>query len=210
MGGNRPGRNDRCFNTEATADTLLGSRGRCVCCRVRGGDGASPQITGSKLRWSEVLWSFGSLMRIAVGTHNRYAPPAQVGSRAGAHTVGAGGNPIAFAMDRSPATMVTFPAPATSNAACGFPALRFPVCFLPRVVRPIVPGGNASMGWVVRWVRHIVDTPVSSVHGAAGRGKLGENLGGKLGDRFPGFPQSLLLGSARRSSLLTLCHIWEA
>ena len=65
---------------------------------------------------------------------------SQVGSRAGARTVGAGGNPIAFAMDRSPATMVTFPAPATSNAACGFPALRFPVCFVPGVMGPIVPG----------------------------------------------------------------------
>jgi plasmid stability protein len=63
-----------------------------------------------------------------------------VGSRAGARTVGVGGNPIAFAMDRSPATMVTFPAPATSNAACGFPALRFPVCFQPGVMGPIVLG----------------------------------------------------------------------
>src|SRR5271170_7979343 len=26
----------------------------------------------------------------------------------------------------------TFPAPASSNAACGFPALRSPVCFAPR------------------------------------------------------------------------------
>ena len=65
---------------------------------------------------------------------------SQVGSRAGARTVGAGGKPIAFAMDRSPATMVTFPAPATSNAACGFPALRFPVCFVPRIMRPIMLG----------------------------------------------------------------------
>ena len=65
--------------------------------------------------------------------------PSQVGSRAGARTVGAGGKPIAFAMDRIPVTMVTFPAPATSNAACGFPALRFPVCFVPGVMGPIVP-----------------------------------------------------------------------
>ena len=71
---------------------------------------------------------------------NFTAGPSQVGSRAGARTVGAGGNSVAFAMDRSPATMVTFPAPATSNAACGFPALRFPVCFVPGVMRPIMLG----------------------------------------------------------------------
>jgi hypothetical protein len=63
---------------------------------------------------------------------------SQVGSGAGARTVGAGGNSIAFAMDRSPATVVTFPVPATSNAACGFPALRFPACFTSRVMGPIL------------------------------------------------------------------------
>jgi hypothetical protein len=65
---------------------------------------------------------------------------SSVGSRAGARTLGSGGNSIAFAIDRSPATMVTFPTPATSNAACGFPALRFPVCFVPKVMRPIALG----------------------------------------------------------------------
>jgi hypothetical protein len=29
-------------------------------------------------------------------------------------------------------TVNPFPAPASSNAACGFPALRFPICFVPR------------------------------------------------------------------------------
>ena len=38
-------------------------------------------------------------------------------------------------------TMATFPAPATSNGAGGFPALRFPVRFTPRVMRP--PGWGA-------------------------------------------------------------------
>src|SRR6516165_4117623 len=33
----------------------------------------------------------------------------------------------------------TFPAPAYSNAACGFPALRSPVCFTPRFMGPILP-----------------------------------------------------------------------
>jgi hypothetical protein len=33
--------------------------------------------------------------------------------------------------------MVTFPDPASSHGACGFPALRFPVRFMPRVMGPI-------------------------------------------------------------------------
>jgi hypothetical protein len=68
-----------------------------------------------------------------------FTPRSLVGSRAGARTFGSGGNSIAFAMDRRPATMVTFPVPATSNAACRFPALRFP-CFVPKVMRPIALG----------------------------------------------------------------------
>jgi len=34
----------------------------------------------------------------------------------------------------------TFPAPATSHVACGFPALRAPICFMPRLIGSIVPG----------------------------------------------------------------------
>jgi hypothetical protein len=33
----------------------------------------------------------------------------------------------------------TSPAPATSHAACGFPALRVPICFMPRLMGPILP-----------------------------------------------------------------------
>ncbi len=33
----------------------------------------------------------------------------------------------------------TFPASAASNAACGFPALRSPVCFASRLMGPILP-----------------------------------------------------------------------
>jgi len=33
-----------------------------------------------------------------------------------------------------------FPVPATSNAACGFPTLRSPVCFVPRFMGPITLG----------------------------------------------------------------------
>src|SRR5580658_4446880 len=35
----------------------------------------------------------------------------------------------------------TFSALLTSNAACGFPRLRSPGCFAPRVIGPIEPGG---------------------------------------------------------------------
>jgi hypothetical protein len=37
-------------------------------------------------------------------------------------------------------TMPTFPVPATSNAVCGFPALRSPACFTSRVMGPILLG----------------------------------------------------------------------
>ena len=41
-------------------------------------------------------------------------------------------------------TMATVPAPATSNGACGFPALRFPVRFMPRVMGPIMLGALSA------------------------------------------------------------------
>jgi hypothetical protein len=34
----------------------------------------------------------------------------------------------------------TFPAPSASHATCGFPALRAPICFMPRLMGPILPG----------------------------------------------------------------------
>ena len=34
----------------------------------------------------------------------------------------------------------TFPAPSTSHAACGFPALRAPICFTSGLIGPIIPG----------------------------------------------------------------------
>ena len=34
----------------------------------------------------------------------------------------------------------TFPAPSTSHAACGFPALRAPICFTSGLMGPIMPG----------------------------------------------------------------------
>jgi hypothetical protein len=41
--------------------------------------------------------------------------------------------------------MATFPAPATSNAACGFPALRFPARFMSRVMGPILLGALSAV-----------------------------------------------------------------
>jgi hypothetical protein len=38
-----------------------------------------------------------------------------------------------------------FPAPATSDVACGFPALRLPVCFVSRIMWPIMPGRLSTM-----------------------------------------------------------------
>jgi len=65
------------------------------------------------------------------------ATSSLVGSKAGAPTVGSGGDSTTFMMALSPAPMVTFPAPATSHAACGFPALRAPAHFASRVMGPI-------------------------------------------------------------------------
>jgi hypothetical protein len=63
--------------------------------------------------------------------------------------------------------MVTFPVPASSNGACGFPALRFPVCYTSRVMRPVQPSpcgissaaGLADFGCVYHF------TPASHVGG---------------------------------------------
>src|ERR1035441_4433540 len=87
---------------------------------------------------------FGIVQVGRVAPGNFSPGPSQVGSRAGARPLGAGGNSIAFALDRSPAAIVTFPAPATSNAACGFPALRFPVCFVSGVMGPITLGALSA------------------------------------------------------------------
>ena len=69
--------------------------------------------------------------------HQLYPSPSQVGSRTGAPTVGFGGSSTPFGMGLSPTPMITVPVPATSNPACRFPALGFPVDFTSRVMRPI-------------------------------------------------------------------------
>ena len=98
-----------------------------------------------------------------VGRRRRAALPppvsyalSPVGSGTGAPMLGSGGCPIAFALGLSPAPMTTFPTPASSNAACGFPALRFPIAFTPRVMWPIDRGalsaGDSGPG-IVRTIR---------------------------------------------------------
>src|ERR1035438_3141882 len=62
-----------------------------------------------------------------------------VGSRTGAPTLGSGGCSTAFAVALHSGAIITFPAPATSNVACGFPALRSPVCFGLWLMGPIRP-----------------------------------------------------------------------
>jgi hypothetical protein len=39
-----------------------------------------------------------------------------------------------------PLDRATFPVPSTSHAACGFPALRAPICFTPKLMGPILLG----------------------------------------------------------------------
>src|SRR5450755_2546573 len=68
-----------------------------------------------------------------------------VGSRAGARTVGSGGCSTAFAVGLSPAPLATSPAPATSNGAGGFPALRSPARFTPRLMRPAVAAALSAL-----------------------------------------------------------------
>src|ERR1035441_9573006 len=65
--------------------------------------------------------------------------PVMVGSRTGAPTLGSGGRSIPDRMALNPAAMITFPAPAASNVACDFLALRSPVRFVPRLMGPIRP-----------------------------------------------------------------------
>jgi hypothetical protein len=39
-----------------------------------------------------------------------------------------------------PLDRATFPVPSTSHATCGFPALRAPICFTPKLMGPILLG----------------------------------------------------------------------
>jgi hypothetical protein len=79
----------------------------------------------------------GKCVTIGPGEYPTLRAMGMVGSRAGAPILGSGGCSTAFAVALSPAAIISFPAPATSNVAGGFPALRSPVCFVPRVMGPI-------------------------------------------------------------------------
>jgi hypothetical protein len=71
--------------------------------------------------------------------------PPPVGSRTGAHCRRrVSSRDLSIAQWVHSSTLATFPAPATSNGACGFPALRFPVRFMPRVMRPIRLGALSA------------------------------------------------------------------
>ena len=69
-----------------------------------------------------------------------------VGSRTGARTVGGGFPSRALSIARwvHSSALATFPVPATSNGAGGFPALRFPVHFAGRFMRPIMLGALSA------------------------------------------------------------------
>ncbi len=62
-----------------------------------------------------------------------------VGSRSGACPLGPAylGLPVSSGSGLTSGTVNRFPDPATSNVACGFPALRSPVCFTSRVICPV-------------------------------------------------------------------------
>ena len=77
----------------------------------------------------------GESGEISAGKENQFIPIilhhiSIVGSRTGALALGSGGNSPTFVVALSPVTIATFPVPAASNAACGFPALRFLDSFL--------------------------------------------------------------------------------
>ena len=69
-----------------------------------------------------------------------------VGSGTGAPTVGSGGWSVAFAPGLSPAPIITFPAPASSNPAYGFPVLGSPAAFVSRFMWPFGQGALSARG----------------------------------------------------------------
>lgn len=61
-----------------------------------------------------------------------------VGSELARFPLGSGVLSVAFATVLNPPPLVTFPAPSSSNAACGFPALRLPDSFTPKFMGAIM------------------------------------------------------------------------
>ncbi len=119
--------------------------------------------------------------------------PSVVGSRAGAVAVGPGSSccrrlsPYAGASVRP---IAPFPAPAASNAACGFPALRFPVGFMPRVMGPIKLGALAAAAAGVDGSGSLGQDPIArtataySISSSRNPGDLGRASGAVV----PSFP----------------------
>jgi hypothetical protein len=77
-------------------------------------------------------------------------PPHKVGSRTGAvfRRSGLSVAPRFLWECLTSRTVNPVPVPATSNPACEFLALGFPVHFVPRVMRPIVPGQLSAVALV--------------------------------------------------------------
>jgi hypothetical protein len=86
------------------------------------------------------------------------APP-KVGSNTGAVVVGDGESLFAGGFRHRAGASVRpvtpFPASASSNAACGFPALRFPARFTPRVMGPIALGALSAAVSYNRCLLHL-------------------------------------------------------
>ena len=93
-----------------------------------------PSSAGASLSRSELQpsWTSGCISTATPVRHRSSPtwrqrsvshPRSSVGSRTGA-----------------PARHATFPVPSTSHAACGFPALRAPICFTPTLMGPILLG----------------------------------------------------------------------
>src|SRR5229473_7218570 len=73
--------------------------------------------------------------------------PSRPGEFHPEHRVTGGGRPPPVPTGRvedwragRPLDRAAFPVPSTSHAACGFPALRAPICFTPTLMGPILLG----------------------------------------------------------------------
>jgi hypothetical protein len=81
-----------------------------------------------------------------------------VGSRSGAVSLGPAylGLPVSSGSGLTSGTVNRFPDPATSNVACGFPALRSPVGFTSRVICPVGQEQLSRVLAVSAYSRYIV------------------------------------------------------
>ena len=114
--------------------------------------------------------------------------------------------PTTFALARSPAPLVTFPAPASSNPARRFPAPGFPVGFTSRVMQPIVSGALSAWPMASGPGRHRI---VPAFHTAtpyftSSNRTLGDSLSGPpLGDPGIGMEWRMVIFSSLTSTSFT-------